>query len=254
MNKTAVICGANVIGCAAATALAEVGMNIVMLDADLDKAAQAVRALGDKAAAVEYNPISEVSVQKAMDEAEAKFGRIDALVWADLVMTRSQFKEVSAGSFAAALERNPVACMYAAKACAPKIAKVGGGRIVNLSSVHSHVADGYHMEYAVATSAINALTRELAVTYWMDNIQVNTVVTCFVDGMFDDEMDMDQRQTPERISLLGRRVTGEDVAKTIRFLVTAKTKCVNGSEVRADAGYITTQYRVGDTPFVKITG
>ena len=162
--------------------------------------------------------------------------------------------------FDALAESDPVRAVTALETAVQGMARAlgtaaaGGGRIVNLSSVHSHVADGFHMEYAVSTSAINAITRELAVSYWKDNIQVNTVSTCFVDGLFDDALDMDQRQKPEQISLLGRRVTGADVAKTIRFLVTCKTKCVNGSEVRADAGYLTTQYRVGDTPFTKITG
>ena len=253
MKKTVVICGANVIGAAAAQALAEAGWNAALLDADLTKAQDAVKNLPG-ALPLCCDPLSERSVKDAVKEAAEHFGGLNALVWADLSMRRAPLSEVDGNVLAASLKRNAIACLNAAKAAAPYLAAAGGGRIVNLSSVHSHVADGFHMEYAVSTSAINAITRELAVSYWKDNIQVNTVSTCFVDGLFDDALDMDQRQKPEQISLLGRRVTGADVARTIRFLVTCKTKCVNGSEVRADAGYLTTQYRVGDTPFTKITG
>ena len=252
-RKVAVICGAGAMGLANAKALAEAGWSIAVLDEKLEQAEAVLSALPEEARgiALTYNPLCEASMKEAAAKIEAALGRIDALVNNDLEMYRRLSKEITAEDFTHAMDRDARAMFLMARACIAVMAKTGGGRVVNFSSVHSHVADGYHMEYAAATSAINAVTRELATAYWKDNIQANTVMTCFVDGQFPDEMDMDQRQTPERISLLGRRVTPDDVAKTVRFLVTCKTKCVNGSEIRADAGYLPTQYRVGDVPFVK---
>ena len=253
-KKVAVICGAGAMGLANAKALAEAGLRIVVLDEDKAKAQSVIDALPEEAKgfAEVYHPLCEASMKEAVAKVEAAYGRLDALVNNDLEMTRRLNKEISAENFSHAMDRNARAMFLMARAAIAVMAKNGGGRVVNMSSVHSHVGDGYHMEYAASTSAINAVTRELATGYWKDNIQVNTCMTCFVDGQFPDELDMDQRQEPERISLLGRRVTPDDVAKTVRFLVTCKTKCVNASEIRADAGYLPTQYRVGDVPFVKL--
>lgn len=255
-RKVAVVSGAGVLGKAAAEALAETGMTIAVLDQSADKAQSALDALpaGTRGLAAACDPLEENSVIAAVTEIGKALGRVDVLVNADLEMSRRLCKEVTEETFSRAIERNARGYFFMARACARVMARGGGGRVVNVSSVHSHVADGCHLEYAVATNAINALTRELADSYWKDNILVVTVATCFVDGQFPDAMDMDQRQEPERISLLGRRLTAQDVAKTIRFLATSKTKCFNGAEIRADAGYLTTQYRVGDVPFVKITG
>lgn len=253
MSKTAVICGIGPVGVAAAKALKETGLNIVLLDEDNTKAQAAARKLGDGTVAIPYYPRDEATVDEAMKKAFEAFGEINGLLNANLKIQRAQTKDVTGVSIKKAFEENVVWYLYNIKAAAKYMVKSGGGRIVNLSSVHSQVADGYHLEYAAVTNAISAMTRELSVSYWKDNIQVNTLVAAFVDGQYPDGMDMDQRQVPEQISLLGRRLTPEDIAKTIRFLLTSSTKIVTGSEIRADAGYLTTQYRVGDTPFVKIT-
>ncbi|MGI6192897.1 MAG: SDR family NAD(P)-dependent oxidoreductase [Christensenellales bacterium] len=250
--KKLILNGAGNIARAVAVRMAEQGWQVSVFDEDIVKALELLDALPEenRGIAVKVDWQNEESLKTAVEKA----GGADALFNSALQMERKLAKHIEAGEMEALFARNVTPMFYCARACAPYMKQNGGGRIVNLSSVHAHVADGYHMEYAVTASAINALTRQLAVSYWKDNIQVNTVTTCFVDGQFADELDMDQRQTPERISLLGRRVTAQDVAGTVKFLLTCETKCVNGAEIRADAGYITTQYRVGDAPFVKITG
>ncbi len=250
--KKLILNGAGNIAKATAIRLAEMGWQVFALDEDIQKATDLLAALPKNArgAAVQIDPLDEQSILAAVKKA----GGADALLNSALTIERKPAKHIKAGEMEALFAKNVAPMFYCARACAAYMKNSGGGRIVNLSSMHGHVADGFHMEYAVAASAINALTRELAASYWADNIQVNTVTTCFVDGQFEDAADLDQRQSPERISLLGRRVTAKDIAGTVKFLLTSETKCVNGSEIRADAGYLTTQYRVGDVPFVKITG
>ena len=73
MKKTVVICGANVIGAAAAQALAEAGWNAALLDADLTKAQDAVKDLPG-ALPLCCDPLSERSVKDAVTEAAEHFG------------------------------------------------------------------------------------------------------------------------------------------------------------------------------------
>lgn len=188
---------------------------------------------------------TEENIVRATDEAAKKLGGLGACVWADLTMLRAKVKDASGEEFS----KDPAACLFACRAAAKHMAASGGGRIVNVASEHAFVCDGMHAEYAMASAAVCALTRELAANYWEENIQAITVTVAFVDGLFPGELDSDQRQTPEEISLIGRRVTPEDVAKTIRFAVASKTDCLTGGEIRADAGYLTTQYRAGNAPF-----
>ena len=250
--KQLILNGAGNIAKAAAIRMAELGWKVSVLDEDIQKALDLLDALPEscRGVAAKVDWMDEAGIVAAVEKA----GGGQALLNSALHMERKLAKHIKAGELEGLFARNVAPMFYCARACAPYMKESGGGRIVNLSSVHAHVADGYHLGYAVSTAAVNALTRELAASYWKDNIQVNTVTTCFVDRHFPDELDMDQRQSPERISLLGRRVTAEDVAGTICFLLTCETKCINGAEIRADAGYLTTQYRVGDAPFVKITG
>ena len=93
MKKTVVICGANVIGAAAAQALAEAGWNAALLDADLTKAQDAVKNLPG-ALPLCCDPLSERSVKDAVKEAAEHFGGLNALVWADLSMRRAPLSEV----------------------------------------------------------------------------------------------------------------------------------------------------------------
>lgn len=250
--KQLILNGAGNIALAAAVRMAELGWQVSVLDEEILLALNLLEALPERCrgVAVKVDWMDERSIVTAVEKA----GGAQALLNSALYMERKPAKQIRSGELEELFSRNVPPMFYCARACAKYMKQSGGGRIVNLSSVHAHVADGYHLGYAVSAAAINALTRELAVSYWKDNIQVNTVTTCFVDGQFADELDMDQRQRPKQISLLGRRVTAEDVAGTIAFLLTCETRCVNGAEIRADAGYLTTQYRVGDEPFVKITG
>lgn len=253
--KVAVVAGAGTVGGAVAESLTAAGMAVAVLARDVNLANDVVNGLSHPGLSlpVEYDPGNEDSAKAAVAYVEKKLDRIDALVNTDLGIVRRACRDITVESFEKVMERNAFEYLLLARCCAAAMVRHGGGRIVNLSSVHGHVADGHHMEYAMATSAINALTRELAATYWKDRISAVTVTTCFVDGQFPDGSDMDQRQTPEQISLLGRRLTAADVARTVAFLVTAKTSCFNGAEIRADAGYLTTQYRVGEAPFAAPT-
>lgn len=253
-NKVAVVCGDSAVGSAIALALCQAGMNIALLGQSqiaIDRALEAFPETGVWGRT--YDALNEESVLDAIDDVIQTYGRIDVLVNANLTIACRPCKQMSPNTFDEMMAANPRAYFLMARACIPHMAKVGHGRIINLSSTHSHVADGYHAEYAMATSAINALTREMAANYWKDNIQMIALVACFIDEQFPDALDMQQRQAPEEISLLGRRVTPTDIARSVRFFATSRTRCVTGSEIRSDAGYLTTQYRVGNVPFTKIT-
>ena len=123
------------------------------------------------------------------------------------------------------------------KAAIPAMAKSGGGSIINVSSVASHLGYPVYFAYTAAKGAVRAMTKSLAVWCQMNkwNIRVNSIHP----GATDTPM-VQESAREMGLSVDVFRDTGpglgrpEDVANVVAFLASDESRYINGAELLLD--------------------
>jgi len=112
------------------------------------------------------------------------------------------------------------------------------GRIVNISSLWGVVARSGRISYAMSKTAINGLTRSMAVELASSNVLVNSVAPGFVltdltrQNNSPDEIEKISRMIPAQ-----RLATPEEIANVIVFLCSKKNTYMTGQTIIVDGGY-----------------
>lgn len=243
-NKVAIVTGgAQGMGAAYSYLLSEKGAAVVVADLNYAKAADvagAITAKGGKALAVEVDVGSPESCHACVARAEAEFGRVDYLVNNAGLLSVSRLGpliDIGIEDYDRAMRVNMGSILYMTQAALVAMKKVGGGAIVNTSSIGAWLAKGG--VYAVSKGGVNCLTVTLARELAPYNVRMNAIApgTTNSEGM-QPLMTVDQMS--EWGKSLGRpsdRVAEpEDMARVGTFLLSDDASYVNGQIVPVDGG------------------
>lgn len=179
-GKVAIITGAGQgVGQGIAQAFASAGAAVVLAGRTLAKVetvAEAIRAGGGQALAVECNVKDPADLARLVTAAASHFGGIDMLVNNAQEVPLGKLAEVTDEAFVAGFESGPLASFRLMKLVHPHLQARGGGTIINLASSAGIRWDmtGYGA-YAAVKQAIRALTRAGAAEWGGDNIRVLTI-------------------------------------------------------------------------------
>ena len=243
VSKVVVVTGgAGGIGSAICMEMARRGWQIAIVDYNKEAGAAAKEKISQIGQAEYFwcNLNDMRSIEQAVGEIAAHFGRIDGLVNAAATTDHHRVSEIDSTLWDQYMNLNLKAQFFMARHCAKYMSATGGGRIVNISSALGYMADGRHILYGASKIGICSMTRNLAVDLWKDNIQVNSLLPCYVitplvaqhlnePGWLEAQL--------ERI-LSNRMATPEDMAAVAAFLLTCKTPFLNGQEIMANSGYL----------------
>lgn len=156
-GQVAVVTGAAVgIGRGMAVAFAEEGADIALLDIDAVnnlEAAEAVRALGRRALAIDCDVADKVQVRKAFARVINELGRVDILVnnaavWLDTSLTAGTF-DTQSTNYERSIDICAMGSYYCALAAVPAMRKAGGGHIINI--ITEHIKEGHYITGMYAT-------------------------------------------------------------------------------------------------------
>ncbi|MCH7713821.1 MAG: SDR family oxidoreductase, partial [Chloroflexi bacterium] len=120
----------------------------------------------------------------------------------------------------------------------PEMRKVGGGSIINVSSIYGLVGSDTSTAYHAAKGAIRLFTKSVAIQYAKENIRVNSVHPGYAQtpltqrGYANPEYFEDIRS---RIPM-GRVGTADDIAYGMLYLASDESSFVTGSELVIDGG------------------
>jgi len=243
-GKTAIVTGGNGgIGFAMASALGEAGASIALVARDAGKGKKAIDALsgsGIEAVFCAADVTSEQSVRKTVDTVAARFGSVDILVNNAGIAIRKRPEDYSLAEWHQVLDTNLTSAFLLSHAAYPHMRKAGGGKIVNIGSIMSHLAAPFTVAYSASKGGLVQLTKALATAWATDNIQVNAILPGWidtdltisareqVDGLHDNVM----RRTPAK-----RWGSPDDFKGPVVFLSSGASNFVTGTQLLVDGGY-----------------
>ena len=154
--------------------------------------ANRLRADGFNVATLDLNPsdddlayVADVTNRPQIDEAlsaiRAKLGPVTVLVNAAGLDSFKKFHDVSFERWQRVIDVNLNGVFHTVQAVLPDMLDAGWGRIVNISSSSTHSGAQYTAPYVAAKSAVNGLTKTLALEYGPSGITVNAVPPGFID-------------------------------------------------------------------------
>jgi 3-oxoacyl-[acyl-carrier protein] reductase len=158
------------------------------------------------------------------------------LIWSEplLAIRGAKFTTHSIDSWRRTIDANLTAPFVVATEVAARMAKRGGGAIVNFSSIASEGNPG-QAAYSAAKAGIEGLTRTMAAELGPLGVRVNAVALGFIDvATTKAAVPAEKLQQYETKTPLGRLGHVNDVIGAIEFL--AANSFVNGATVKVDGG------------------
>jgi NAD(P)-dependent dehydrogenase (short-subunit alcohol dehydrogenase family) len=246
-GKVVVITGAGSgIGRAAATLFAEEGGMVGLLDLDQDgieETSSVILRQGGDALPLVCDVIDEGDVSNAVAQVLLHYNRVDVLCNnAGIELSKSLIR-TEEDEWDRVLAVNLKGMFLLSKHVVPHMISLGGGAVVNTSSISGLLGWPDSSAYCAAKGGVIQLTREMAVEYGPYNIRVNcicpgTTVTPMIDRLLGLEED------PEKTALsikamhpLGRFAQPEEIARAMLFLASEEALFVTGAVLPVDGGY-----------------
>jgi glucose 1-dehydrogenase len=243
-GKVAIVTGGNSgIGMAIVLALAEAGANIVIdyvCNPDATEALEKqVVALGDKAIGVEADVSKVDDLQRLMSNAVEAFGRIDVMVNNAGVETRTSVLDTTEDDYDKVLDINLKSAFFGTQLAAKQmISQGGGGRIINISSVHEDWPMPGNTPYCLSKGGMRMLTRTAGVELAPHAITVVGIGPGAVDTPINKETVAD----PEKLKILdaaiplGRLAEPKELGDVVAFLASDAAGYITATTVFVDGG------------------
>ena len=245
-NKVALVTGAaSGLGLATSKAFAAAGAAVVLADWNLDAARQAADELagrGHKVLAVRCDVSDDAQVEAMVEQAVARFGRLDAAynnagvqnVLAETAdAPRDDYDRVMAINL-----RGVWSCM---KFELRQMRKQGSGAIVNCSSLGGLVGGAQRGVYHAAKHGVLGLTKSAALEYAARGIRVNAVCPGLIETPMVEEMRAGgQTEALEGMVTMvpiGRPGRADEIADAVLWLCSDRSSYVVGQSISVDGGF-----------------
>jgi len=239
-NRTAVVTGAGTgIGTGIARRLAESGARVLVSACEsfdgAERLAAELRGSGADVRAVRADFRQAGSATDVVRSALEAFGHVDILVNNAGQTLVKPFAECNERDWDDLLSVNAKAMFMTCQAALPGMLERGWGRIVNISSVHSHVHSPGYVIYSATKGAINEFTRNLAVDIGHEDITANVIAPGAIHVERYERDNMDEAALIQGIpsAAIG---TPADVASAVTFLASDEAHYINGAVLFVDGG------------------
>ena len=228
------------IGAALATALAEPGRTLLVhhlaAPGEAERVAAACRANGADAQVLE----ADLADPAAVAALAAGAGAVDVLINNAAHASNVDIGVLPLAEWQETFAVNVTAPMLLAQALAPGMAARGRGRIINVTSATVRLGGPSGPSYVASKAALVGLTRSLARAYGADGITVNALSPGAVmtegerdlPGVAQIHRDLVARQA------IPRGLVPDDLAGTVRFLVSDGSAAMTGQVLEVGAGLV----------------
>jgi NAD(P)-dependent dehydrogenase (short-subunit alcohol dehydrogenase family) len=225
-------------GVAIAALFASHGAAVGVVDVSVERAANTVEFIGANrgtSTAVVADITQATECERAVDEIVQQYGRIDILVNNAAITEARGDQTAYEEAWNRVIALNLTAVMLMSRAVVPHLRAIGGGTIVNLSSIAGMRGMGGGA-YASAKAGVIGMTYELAYSCGRDNIRVNCIAPGHLHTPMGDQGGPEQRERRRRAGLLGTEGNAWDVAWAALFLASEESRWITGVVLPVDAG------------------
>ena len=184
---------------------------------------------------------SEESWSSAIAETISRFGKLNILVNNAGVVSRTPLEELDVEEWDRVININSKGVFLGTKAAIPEMRRVGGGSIVNISSISGIAGQSYvSAVYNASKGAVRIFTKSTAIQYASEGIRANSIHSGPIDTPMTAFRQGDPKAVAESIARipLGRNGVPEDVACGVLYLASDESSFVTGSELVIDGGFI----------------
>jgi NAD(P)-dependent dehydrogenase (short-subunit alcohol dehydrogenase family) len=212
--------------------------------------AQRLRADGLHVATMDLNPsdvefayTADVTDRTQVDDAltaiRAQLGPVTVLVNAAGLERFKRFTDITFDDWQRVIDVNLNGVFHCIQAVLPDMIEAGWGRIVNISSSSTHSGQPFMSPYVAAKSAVNGLTKSLALEYGPSGITVNAVPPGFIDTpMLRKSEARGYLVVEKNIEATPVRRIGmpEDIAAACAFLISEEAGYITGQILGVNGG------------------
>lgn len=228
------------LGRAMALALAQAGFDVAVHygrgEAEAQRVAEDIRALGARAETFGADLGTPVNAGRLVEEVTARMGGLHVLV-NNAGITRDNLAiRLKDEDWDAVIATNLSAAFFAARSAIKTMMRARAGRIINISSVVGLMGNPGQANYVASKAGLIGLTKALAKEYGGRGITVNAVAPGFIASDMTDALPEATRQGYLSGIPLGRFGAPEDVAALVAFLASDAAGYISGQVIGVDGG------------------
>lgn len=222
-DKVAIVTGGSRgIGSAISSELAKNGVKVIVnyrSDADsANRVVKEVQAAGGEAVAVQADVSHSEDVNRLIEEAISKFGKIDFLVNNAGITKDRTFRKLSRDDWDQVINVNLNSVYNTISAALPYILESESGRIVNISSIIGQTGGFGQTNYSAAKAGLIGYTKSLALELARKQITVNAVCPGFIETEMVQDMPDNVREQIISSVPVQRLGQAQEIARSVLFL------------------------------------
>ena len=238
-SKTIIITGAaGGIGHGLSKHMAALGWKVGMIDIN-PKIEEMAKAINETTVLPVVCDIRDsTQVETAIAKIEATLGLIDALVNnAGIVANIAPIAKMNDARWTNEVAVNLSAAFYFIRNIAPKMAKRGWGRIINVSSAAARSGLPAQIGYATTKSALWGITSTTAAEFGAKGVTCNSILPGIIATPTVLSMPTHIQEGAKKSNVLGRFGEITEIAHLVAFLCSEQAGFITGAEIDIDGGY-----------------
>lgn len=154
------------------------------------------------------------AMQSAVEQAVAKFGRLDVLVANAGLGQRGALADTRWQDIETVMRTNMDGVLHSIRAAVPAMRQAGGGHILIISSVSSSLVSPYAATYAASKAFVSSIAQSLRIELASDNIRVTDFLVGRTDTEFNEKRLGEGKRTGGGLPTMSAETVAEALVKT----------------------------------------
>ena len=199
-----------------------------------------IREAGLQAIVVNIDLGKSAVVADMLQFAEQQLGKVDVLIHNNNAVYPGSVEHGEEELFLQSLAVNAKSAFICTQAVGKQMREKQAGKIIYISSIHAEKPTGSAFTYSLSKGAVKMLSKEAALVLGRFGVSVNTIELGPMEGddkLFQSSISTLYNEYEYKVpnAVLGRN---EDLAELVLFLASDEARCINGSDIKLDGGFL----------------